>query len=107
MFNTLHTLVETDYTELSLEVDEIAERLRAGGARAPGSYREFSKLSLHEKNAWMGEAASTRAPRRRHGPGAAVLRWRPGSLEGSRNARSNGEGGARDLRALRGAARRD
>lgn len=45
MFNSLHTLFETEYTELALAVDEIAERIRAVGARAPGSYREFSELS--------------------------------------------------------------
>ncbi len=45
MFNTLHTLFETEYTELALAVDEIAERIRAVGARAPGSYSEFADLS--------------------------------------------------------------
>jgi starvation-inducible DNA-binding protein len=45
MFNTLHTLFETEYAELALAVDEIAERLRAIGARAPGSYSEFTRLS--------------------------------------------------------------
>ncbi len=45
MFNTLHTMFETEYTELALAVDEIAERIRTIGARAPGSYREFLELS--------------------------------------------------------------
>lgn len=45
MFSTLHTLFETQYTELALAVDEIAERIRARGAMAPGSYTEFAKLS--------------------------------------------------------------
>lgn len=45
MFTTLHTLFETQYSELALAVDEIAERIRALGARAPGSYTEFAKLS--------------------------------------------------------------
>jgi starvation-inducible DNA-binding protein len=45
MFNTLHTLFETEYTELALAVDEIAERIRAVGARAPGSYGEFAELT--------------------------------------------------------------
>lgn len=44
-FPTLHTLFETQYTELFTAVDEIAERIRALGAKAPGSYAEFSKLS--------------------------------------------------------------
>ncbi len=45
MFTTLHTLFETQYTELALAVDEIAERIRAMGAPAPGSYKEFSEIS--------------------------------------------------------------
>ena len=45
-FTTLHTLFETHYSELALAVDEIAERIRALGHRAPGSYREFSGLSV-------------------------------------------------------------
>lgn len=46
MFTTLHTLFETEYTELALANDEIAERIRALGAFAPGSLAEFSQLSL-------------------------------------------------------------
>jgi starvation-inducible DNA-binding protein len=45
MFNTLHLMFETQYTELALAVDLIAERIRALGFPAPGSYREFLKLS--------------------------------------------------------------
>ena len=45
MFNTLHLMFETQYTELSLAVDAIAERIRALGEFAPGSYRDFGKLS--------------------------------------------------------------
>ena len=41
MFTTLHTLFETQYTELALAVDEIAERIRSLGAPAPGSYTQF------------------------------------------------------------------
>lgn len=46
MFTTLHTLFETEYTELATAVDEIAERIRALGAHAPGSYSDFAKLSV-------------------------------------------------------------
>ena len=45
MFNTLHTMFETQYTELAMAVDEIAERIRALGAPAPGTYAAFQKLS--------------------------------------------------------------
>lgn len=45
MFQTLHLLFETQYTELALAVDLIAERIRALGFPAPGSYREFGQLT--------------------------------------------------------------
>lgn len=45
MFNTLHLMFETQYNELALAVDLIAERIRALGFPAPGTYSEFSKLS--------------------------------------------------------------
>ena len=44
-FTSLHTLFETQYTEMALAVDLIAERIRALGEHAPGSYREFAALS--------------------------------------------------------------
>lgn len=45
MFTTLHTLFEVEYTELALAVDEIAERIRALGFPAPGTYREFGAMT--------------------------------------------------------------
>lgn len=44
MFQTLHLLFETQYNELALAVDLIAERIRALGFPAPGTYSEFAKL---------------------------------------------------------------
>jgi starvation-inducible DNA-binding protein len=44
-FNTLHLMFETQYTELATAVDEIAERIRALGEPAPGSYAAFARLS--------------------------------------------------------------
>jgi len=46
MFNTLHLMFETQYNELALAVDLIAERIRALGEFAPGSYAAYSKLSV-------------------------------------------------------------
>ena len=45
MFQTLHLMFEAQYNELALAVDLIAERIRALGAPAPGSYREFARLA--------------------------------------------------------------
>lgn len=45
MFNTLHLMFETQYNELALAVDLVAERIRALGEPAPGTYSEFVKLS--------------------------------------------------------------
>tara|TARA_R100000657_G_C4566768_1_gene33827 strand:+ start:104 stop:553 length:450 start_codon:yes stop_codon:yes gene_type:complete len=45
MFHSLHLLFEEQYTELATAVDKIAERIRALGDKAPGSYAAFSRLS--------------------------------------------------------------
>ena len=45
MFQTLHVMFETQYTELALAVDLIAERIRSLGFPAPGTYKEFAELS--------------------------------------------------------------
>ena len=45
MFRTLHLMFEQEYNELALAVDLIAERIRALGFPAPGTYSEFAKLS--------------------------------------------------------------
>ncbi|MBE9109226.1 DNA starvation/stationary phase protection protein [Nodosilinea sp. LEGE 07298] len=45
MFRTLHLMFEEQYNELALAVDLIAERIRALGFPAPGTYREFVALS--------------------------------------------------------------
>src|SRR3954463_14129150 len=45
MFQTLHLMFETQYNELWLATDAIAERIRSLGHNAPGTYAEFSKLS--------------------------------------------------------------
>jgi starvation-inducible DNA-binding protein len=44
-FQTLHLMFETQYTELALAVDLIAERIRALGFPAPGTYQEFLELT--------------------------------------------------------------
>ncbi|MGB3238256.1 MAG: Dps family protein [Geitlerinemataceae cyanobacterium] len=45
MFQTLHLMFEEHYNELALAVDEIAERIRALGFTAPGSYSAYSQLT--------------------------------------------------------------
>lgn len=45
MFQTLHLMFETQYTELALAVDLIAERIRALGFPAPATYSDFVRLS--------------------------------------------------------------
>jgi starvation-inducible DNA-binding protein len=45
MFQTLHLMFETQYNELALAVDLIAERIRALGFPAPGTYAEYAQLS--------------------------------------------------------------
>jgi starvation-inducible DNA-binding protein len=45
MFNTLHLMFEQQYTELATAVDLIAERIRALGHTAPGSYKAYASLT--------------------------------------------------------------
>jgi starvation-inducible DNA-binding protein len=49
MFQTLHLMFEAQYTELALAVDLIAERIRALGYPAPGSYKAYAKLTEIEE----------------------------------------------------------
>ncbi|TYT23079.1 DNA starvation/stationary phase protection protein [Luteimonas viscosa] len=57
MFNALHNMFEAQYTEQWTALDDIAERIRALGFNAPGSYAEFVKLSSITE-----EAGATEAP---------------------------------------------
>lgn len=45
LFHSLHEQFEEQYTELADAIDEIAERIRALGYRAPGTFIEFSELT--------------------------------------------------------------
>lgn len=45
MFRSLHLMFEEEYIEVRDAVDQIAERIRALGFFAPGSYSEFAKLT--------------------------------------------------------------
>ena len=56
MFKTLHDLFELQYTELSTAVDEIAERIRALGVAAPGSYKAFGALTAVEEEEGVPDA---------------------------------------------------
>ncbi|MGI9205445.1 MAG: Dps family protein [Woeseiaceae bacterium] len=56
-FNTLHTMFETQYSELAIAVDDIAERIRALGVKAPGSYKAFADLTSIEESVG-GESAN-------------------------------------------------
>ena len=56
MFNTLHLMFETHYTEAALAVDLVAERIRALGFPAPGTYAAYSKLSSIQETEGVPEA---------------------------------------------------
>jgi len=49
LFNTLHLMFEQQYAEMAMAVDGIAERIRALGEFAPGSYAVFGKLTRVEE----------------------------------------------------------
>jgi starvation-inducible DNA-binding protein len=56
MFQTLHVMFMQQYTELALAIDLIAERIRALGEPAPGSYRAFAKLTVIAEDADVPKA---------------------------------------------------
>src|SRR5690606_5687485 len=90
LFNTLHAMFEQQYTELATAVDEIAERIRALGHFAPGSYKAFSKLTSVQEE----EGVPSPASRRRSGRAATAV--------GARNGRSRS---GRALRKRKGSRR--
>ena len=55
-FQTLHLLFEAQYNELALAVDLIAERIRALGYPAPGTYREYAQLSSIKETSGVPKA---------------------------------------------------
>jgi starvation-inducible DNA-binding protein len=56
-FNSLHLMFEGQYTELALAVDVIAERIRALGEPAPGSYSAYAELSSIKEAKGVPEAS--------------------------------------------------
>ena len=57
MFNTLHLMFETQYNELWLANDQIAERIRSLGYPAPGTYEEYVKLASIKETPGQPKAA--------------------------------------------------
>jgi starvation-inducible DNA-binding protein len=56
MFQTLHLMFETQYNELALAVDLVAERIRALGYPAPATYSDYAKLSSIKETAGVPKA---------------------------------------------------
>lgn len=76
LFHTLHLMFEEQYNELWLAGDAIAERIRAIGGTAPGSYREFSKLTYLREAEGVPSASEMIAELLRdHETSALTVRW--------------------------------
>ena len=56
MFQTLHLMFMTQYNEAWLAVDLVAERIRALGYPAPGSYKEFAALTSIKDSSGVAKA---------------------------------------------------
>ena len=56
MFQTLHLMFEQQYNEEWLALDAIAERIRALGMDAPGTYSQYAKLSSIKETTGVPEA---------------------------------------------------
>ena len=57
-FRELHLMFEEQYTELAVAVDSIAERIRALGLPAPGTYSEFNQLTVIEETSGVPSSES-------------------------------------------------
>lgn len=79
LFYPLHEQFEEQYQELAEAVDEIAERIRALGYKAPGTFREFQELTSIEEDTEKPEALEM--VRRLALANEQVLRTARGSLE--------------------------
>ena len=90
MFQTLHLMFETQYNELWLATDLIAERIRSLGYPAPGTYAQFSKLSsitwrrpstLRVSTCFRASAPRAKSTSRRRAKNPKTLSWtsRPAS----------------------------
>ncbi|WP_069132961.1 Dps family protein [Rhodohalobacter halophilus] len=55
-FHSLHEQFEEQYSELAEAVDVIAERIRALGFRAPGTFKEYRELTSIEEDADQPDA---------------------------------------------------
>ncbi len=56
MFQTLHAMFETQYNELAIAVDQVAERIRSLGFPAPGTYSDYARLSAIKEVAGVPKA---------------------------------------------------
>ncbi len=84
MFNTLHLMFETQYTELWTATDLIAERIRSLGHYAPATFAEFAKLaSIKETDRPAeGRGDDPAAGRGQRSRGAHRARDLPGGRQG-------------------------
>ena len=57
-FKQLHELFQLEYEALALAIDEVAERIRTLGEKAPGSFAEFAKLkTIRDGDSSLGDNA--------------------------------------------------
>jgi starvation-inducible DNA-binding protein len=85
MFNTLHLMFMDEYTELWNALDAIAERIRSLGYPAPGTGREFARLTSIAETEGVPDA---------NGHGATAGQWpRSGGAYGAPGIPGRGKAG--------------
>ena len=84
LFHSLHEQFEEQYTELADAIDEIAERIRALGYRAPGTFKEFNELTSIDEQ--QDEPEAMEMVRRLAIGNEQVLRTAREALEPANNA---------------------
>ncbi len=87
-FSGLHALFQTQYEELAIAVDDIAERVRILGAKAPGGFAAFQKLAT-VKDA-SGEEAAAAMVKQLHSDHSLVLGRLKTTLKASQDAEDEG-----------------
>jgi len=58
MFYSVHELTEKQYLDMAEAIDDIAERIRAIGFTAPGSFQEFSQYTIIKESTGKAESES-------------------------------------------------
>ena len=87
-FGALHAMFQTQYEELAIAVDDIAERIRILGSKAPGSFTAFKALTKIAEG--TGEEDATTMVKNLYGDHQLVLSSLKAALAAAQEAEDEG-----------------